>query len=156
MRDEDFDNVDLGQIRPWLPEGYYPAKWKGREIKEYSWGEKLIFQWEVFTSSDLKDPVILSTYYNARRGPGNRFIFGPCHNYRKDWVSANAGKLPVGNQLSLSVWQQKLFIVSVVTVRHDQRGVMHQSSHWSKVDRIVRPAEPGEQFNRLPIEHNAF
>jgi hypothetical protein len=155
LRDEDFDNVNPGEPRFLLQEGAYPAEWVGRESKIYKgWGEKVIFLFKVFTSSDKSRSVTLSRYYNAQRDGGNRFIFGPLHDLRKDWIAANRGKLPLENyKLSLSIWKDKMFLVDVATVRHDSKGrQLAPSLHWSKVSRVLRPMDEDEKWDRLPME----
>ena len=57
LRDEDFDNINPGELRFLLAEGGWPALWLGREAKVYEgWGEKLIVHWNVFTAIDRASP----------------------------------------------------------------------------------------------------
>lgn len=153
LRDQDFENVDPGEARVWLPGGIYLAKVLRRDIKHYSWGEKLIFDWAVHTSKDLSQSETLHGYYNVKRNGGNRLCFGPGHAYRRDWIAANEGKLPSDpKRLPPAVFYGKVLLVAVVTVEKDTRGPIHPSCHWSKVARVIRPVEDGETFERLPLE----
>lgn len=156
LRDQDFDNVDPGEPRFLIPqEGWYPAQFIDYESKLYgSWGEKLIFQWKVFTSFDKNKPVILCRYYNLERKGGGQFKFGPLHDYRKDWVAANGGRHPLDrSRLSISIWKERLYLVEVVTVRHDSKGrPFSPSLYWSKVGRVIRPLEEGECWERLTVQ----
>src|SRR6188768_1725355 len=111
LRDEDFENVDAGEPHLLLPrEGWYPAKFHSCETREYgSWGEKLIFHWHVFLSSDTTHFVPVNRYYNVERDGGGRFKFGPLHDFRKDWIAANRGRLPSHpSRLPMKIWRQSL------------------------------------------------
>jgi hypothetical protein len=154
LRDEDFNNVNPGEPRVLIEEGVWPARWLRREAKVYGWGEKLIFHWEVFMAFDKSRFVNLSGYYTAKRDRANRFYFGPLHNYRKDWIAANGGKVPLDpSKLPLSVWQERLFLVEVVTVRHDSKGrPLSPSLYYSKIDRVIRPLGEEETWETLPIQ----
>lgn len=155
IRDEDFDNVNPGEQRFLLQEGWYPAQLNGCEAKHYGrWGEKLIFQWKVFTSNDKIAFKMIPRYYNLDRDKGGRYKFGPLSGYRKDWVAANGGKLLENrSRLPLSIFRERLIFVEVVTVRHDSKGLPLSSSfYWSKVGRVIRPLEEGETWERLPIQ----
>jgi hypothetical protein len=155
LRDEDFDNVNPGELRILIPnEGWYPAQFVGYKGKRYgSWGEKLLFQWKVFTSFDKCKSVSLCRYYNLERKGGGQFQFGPLHDYRKDWVAANGGKHPLDpKRLPLSIWKDKTFLVEVVTVRNDSRGPLPPSFYWSRIGRLIRPLEEGERWGRLPVQ----
>lgn len=148
LRDEDFENVDAGEPHILIPnEGNYPARFDYGETKHYtSWGEKLIFHWIVFLSQDQSQSVSLNRYYNLERSGGGQFKFGPLHDYRKDWIAARRGKVPVDRtRLSISIWKKSLFVVEVQTVRNDGRGrPLSPSFYWSKVARVIRPIEEGE------------
>ncbi|THJ19196.1 MAG: hypothetical protein CAF45_016315 [Nitrospira sp. CG24E] len=156
LRDEDFDNVDPGKPRILVAgEGGWPAQFAGYETKHYGkWGEKLIFQWKVFTSIDKSKFETLIRYYNLSRNGGERFQFGPLHDFRKDWVAANGGRLPLNpSRLSLSIWKDRTFLVEVVTVRHDSKGKpISPSFYWSRIGQVIRPLEAGESWERLPLQ----
>jgi hypothetical protein len=156
LRDEDFDNVNPGEPRFLIPqEGCYFAQFIDYKSKPYgSWGEKLIFQWKVFTSFDKSKPVTLSRYYNLERTGGGQFKFGPLHDYRKDWIAANGGRHPLErSRLPISIWKERLYLVQVVTVRHDSKGrPLSPSFYWSKVGRVIRPLEEGERWEGLPVQ----
>lgn len=154
LRDEDFDNVNPGEQRFLIEEGSWPAQYVGHEAKRYGWCEKLILRWKVFTSLDRSRSVVLSRYYNMDRDNGGRFMFGPLHDYRKDWVAANGGRHPLErSRLSISIWKERLYLVEVVTVRHDSKGrPLSPSFYWSKVGRVIRPREEGERLERLPVQ----
>ena len=154
--DDDFNNVNPGEIRVLLPdEGCYPAQFIGYEAKRYSgWGEKLICQWKVLTTPDRTHFTILPRYYNLERDGGNRFKFGPLHDYSKDWVAANGGRHPLDRcNRSISIFRERLFLVEVVTVQYDSKGrSIPATFHWSKIDRVIRPIEEGEEWERLPLQ----
>lgn len=150
VTDKDFENVDPGELRILIPkEGWYPAQYNGYKTVFYDgWGEKLIFQWNVFTSSDKSKSVPLKRYYNLERKGGGRFKIGPLHAFRKDWVAANGGKVPMDrSSLPIPIWTTSLFLVEVVTVRHDSKRLpLPASFHWSKIGRVIRPLEEGERW----------
>lgn len=154
LRDEDFENVDPGEPRPLIEEGVWLAQWQGREAKVYGWGEKLNFRWKVFMAFDKSRSVNLSRFYNAIRNRAKRFLFGDLHDYRRDWVAANGGRHPLErSKLPLSIFQERLFLVEVVTVRHDSKGrPLSPSFYYSKIGRVIRPLEEGERWERLPIQ----
>lgn len=156
LRDEDFDNVNPGEPRFLIPhEGGYPAQFIGYEARHYPrWGEKLIFRWKVFTSLDRSTSHTLCRYYNLTRDPANRFRFGPLHDYRKDWIAGNGGRhLSDRSRLPLSLWQERLFLLEVVTVRQDLKGnALSPSLFWSKIGRVLCPLEESESWERLPVQ----
>jgi hypothetical protein len=148
IREEDFENVNPGEQRILLVEGYWPAEFVSCESKNYGvWGEKLIFHWKVFTSLDKRTFRILYHWHNCQRDKGGRFKFGPLHSYRKDWIAANHGKMPLDpRRLPLSIWKDQTFLVEVVTVRKASNGVLVPSLHWSKIGRVIRPLTEGEPW----------
>jgi hypothetical protein len=154
LRDEDFDDVNPGETLPLLEEGWWPARWQSRESKMYGWGEKLIVRWQVYTSLDKARSATIPRFYNAQRDRANRFCFGPLHDYRKDWIAANGGRVPlVRSKLPLSIWQGRIFLVEVVTVRQDSKGrPLTSSLLWSKIGRVIRPMAELERWERLPIQ----
>jgi len=155
LRDEDFANVNPGETRVLIPEeGWYRAQFNGYEAKRYGrWGEKLIFQWKVFTSHDKASFKMLYRYYNLDRDKGERFKFGPLHAYRKDWVAANRGRHPLNRaSLPLSIFREHLFLVEVVTVRNGADAPLSPSFYWSKIRRVIRPLEDGEPWEGLPVQ----
>ena len=159
MKDEEFENVNPGEQRSWLPEGFYPAEWQDYETRLYkAWGEKLIFKWNVFTASDFTKWVILYHYYGLQRDRGGRFVFGDLHDYRKDWVAGNNGRLLMDRKkLPLSLWKMGKFWLFVETVKEDQRGrILHPSSQWSKAGYIFCPFKDGQIIERLPLQLSDF
>jgi hypothetical protein len=146
LRDEGFENVNPGEPRFWVREGQYPAQFMVHEIKRYSWGEKIIFHWKVFTSNDLTQFQLLDRYYNLKRDKGGRFQFGPLHDYRKDWIAANGGRHPVErHRLLITIYRNGRFLVEVVSVREDSKGrTISPSLYWSKISRVIQPIEEGE------------
>jgi len=156
VRDEDFDNVNPGEIRVLVPdEGWYPAQFIGYEDKRYNgWGEKLICQWKVLTSPDKTQFTILPRYYNLQRDKARRFKFGQLHDFSKDWIAANRGRHPLDRcNRSISIFREGLFLVEVVTVRHDsKRRPFPPTLHWSKIGRVIRPIEEGENWERFPLQ----
>ena len=156
LRDEDFDHVNPGEPRILIPrEGSYPAQFNGYESKHYGlWGEKLVFQWKVFTSKDKDAFTMLNRYYNLARDGGGRLKFGDFHDYRRDWVRANGGRLPmVRSKLPLSIFQEHLFLIEVVTVHYDnQRRPLSSTLHWSKISMVIRPLADDETWEGLPVQ----
>ena len=154
IRDEDFDNVNPGELRFLLQEGRYPAQYNGYEAKHYGrWGEKLIFQWKVFTSIDRDKFQMLCRYYNITRDKGGRFKFGPLHDYRKDWIAANGGKiLSDRSRLPLSIFRDKTFLVEVVTVKDDFKCRLSPSLYWSKIRRVIRPLADEDRLEGSPVQ----
>ena len=53
--DDEFKNVNSGNPPLWIPEGIYPAQLVDREITSTPWGEKLVFSWNVFISTEFRD-----------------------------------------------------------------------------------------------------
>jgi hypothetical protein len=159
--DDEFNNVNPGDPRPWMQEGIYPARWVGKDISLSPWGEKLIMHWHVPTASDIRNLTTtvnmatpIASYYNAKRDKARRLKFGPLHSFRKDWIAANDGRLPLRpNALPLSVFKDRWFFVEVVTVNKDQKGELHPSCYWSKVQRVIRPVGDDEAIQRLPLQH---
>jgi hypothetical protein len=159
MKDEDFENINPGTPRVWLPEGLYPAEWQAYETRFYgAWLEKLIFTWKVFTTSDFKKCVELKRYYNCERDRSKRFIFGDLHDYRKDWIAGNKGRLLMDrNKLPLSLWRSGRFWLFIETVQKDQRGrILHTSSQWSKIGYVFCPFKEGQNFETLPLQLSDF
>ena len=159
LDDDEFNDVNAGDPRPFMAEGIYPALWAARTRKKYKWGEKLIFTWTVFTTINFRNPamkdncVSLPGYYNVRRDKGKRPIFGPGSAYRKDWIAANDGRLPQPpHRLPLSVFRGGFLFVEVATVNEDTRGPLHRSCYWSKVQRVIRPVREDDIVERLPLE----
>jgi hypothetical protein len=133
VREEEFENIVGGEPRTLMTPGCYPARLLRYYSKGYSWSEKLVFEWQVFSSFDQKKSDEISSYYNMTRDGGKRLVFGHHSAYRKDWITANGGKLPGDNRrLPLSVFQEKLLLVQVVTVTKDQRGALHPSLYCRK------------------------
>lgn len=151
LRDEDFENVNPGEPRIFMLDGQYPAQFIGRKSKHYSWGEKLIFHWRVFISRDLTESKTLDRYYNAHRDKAGRFLFGDLHGYRKDWIAANGGKHPsLRSRLPITIFGNSLFLVEVISVREDSDGhPLSPSLYWSKVKRVIRPLEEGENLQMV-------
>lgn len=159
MKDEDFENINPGEQRPWLPEGLYPGEWESYSTRFYNdFGEKLIFKWTVFTSVDLTKSVKLYHYYGLKRDGGGRFVFGDLHDYRKDWVAGNNGRLLMDRKkLPLSLWKLGKFWLSVETVKQDQHGrILHPSSQWSKIGYVYRPFKDGQSIETLPLQLSDF
>jgi hypothetical protein len=154
VHDEDFENVDPGEVRVLLEEGCWPAECLGRENKPYSGlGEKLTFKWKVFLSPDKNKFVILPRYYNAPRNKAGRFKFGQLSAFRNDWVTANNGKVPLDrNRLPPSIWQKGTFLVEVITVRRTRSGVLSPSLYWSRIGRVIRPMAEDERWEGLPVQ----
>ena len=154
VRDEDFENVDPGEVRPLIEEGYWPAVCLGRDNRPYSGlREKLTFQWKVFMSPYKKRFVVLPRYYNAKRNKAGRFMWGQLHAYRNDWVRANNNKWPPDpNKLPPSIWEKCTFLVEVVTVRKTRSGPLSSSLYWSRIGQIIRPLAEDERLERLPVQ----
>jgi hypothetical protein len=157
--DDEFKNVNAGQPLILIPEGIYPARLVGKEIKRTPWGEKLVLTWEVFTSPDFRDAgrrndctVLLQRYYNIKRDKG-KLVLGPHSNYHKDWIAANKGRHPEPrHSLPPSVFQNGFLFVEVTTVKKDSTSRLHSSLHYSKVQRIIRPVDEDEKIKRLPLQ----
>jgi hypothetical protein len=117
----------------------------------------MVVTWKVFTSPDLSNYVTLYRYYNIKRDRAKRMIFGDGHDYRKDWIAANHGRIPAERKrLPLSIWKRCKYVVVVQTVTHDQKRSLPASSRWSKVGYVMRPVEEGESFERFPLEVSDF
>src|SRR5438552_2070076 len=95
LGDEDFDNVNPGEPRILIEEGLWPAEFLRIETRPSRWGEKLCVFWNVFMSLDRSRVVVLPRFYNLERDGGGRFMFGHLHAYRRDWIVANHGRLPM-------------------------------------------------------------
>jgi hypothetical protein len=157
LLDDDFENVAGGEPLPWLPPGLYPAQLvRSRKRMYVGWGEKKIFHWEVFMSPDLKRYVELLQFHAVNRDDKGKAIFGHHCRLRKDWIAANGGKLPSDSRrLPLSVFR-KLLWVEDETVTKDQRTSLPSSCHYSKVMRVIRPVENGEEFAGGPLQVIGF
>ena len=158
MKDEDFENIVPVDPLPLLQEGVYPMRYRGRRTTRYSYGEKLVFDYEVGLVPDFRDSKTLSRYYNVKRNAAGRFKFGPLHDYRRDWIAANYGKWPAHpGRLPLSVFQSKVLLGEIETVKTHSRGrPLHPSNYYSRVGRVIRPLEDGESFETLPVEPLKF
>ena len=153
----DFEDVEAGEPRRLLPQpGVYPAEYVTHFIRKFaSWGEKLIFEWKVFTNPNLdpKQTVKLCRYYNVKRTRAGKFCFGDGHDYRKDWIAANGGRLPLDRgKVPFTVFQNKTMLVAVGSVTKDAQRPLSPSSYWSKIEWIVGPLEEGKMIDRLPLE----
>jgi hypothetical protein len=153
LSDDDFENVAGGEPLPWLPPDQYPARLVRSRKKMYlGWGEKKIFHWQVYISPDLKQHVELLQFHGVTRDDKGNAIFGHHSRYRKDWIAANGGRLPYDpRRLSLSVFK-KLLWVEVETVTRDQCASLPSSCHYSKVKRVIRLVEDGEEFAGGPLQ----
>lgn len=156
LSDGDFENVASGEERLLLSqEGIYPARlicWHSQLHPLF--GEKLIFDWNVFLSPalDKYESCKLLRYYNVKRENGKPF-FGHHHEYRKDWIAANNGRRPfVRSSLPPKVFEKKLFLIGIKTVCKDSKGDLQPSVYYSRVDRIIRPLEDGEEIDRVPVQ----
>jgi hypothetical protein len=154
MNDEDFNSINPGESKLWVPPGQYPAQYLDFKTRLYRpWGEKLVFRWRIFIACDLSNSITLYRYYNLKRDGGGRFMFGDGHDYWKDWVAANNGKRPLNREkLPPSQFERRLFWVRVVTVTEDRDGPVCSALHSSRVGRLIRPFIEGEKFERLPLE----
>jgi hypothetical protein len=153
LDDAAFEDVAEGSTRPWLPPGGYLARWEGRELARYRYGERLVFWWAVYLVPEMGETVRIPGYYGVQRDNAQRFVFGAGHHYRLDWTTANAGQPPVpANKLPLSVFAGRLFLVEIVTVGRTRQRALPETAHWSKIARIVRPVDPGEYIERYPVQ----
>ena len=153
VNDEDFENIDPGQPRVLIEEGIYLALWEMKEIRKYAYGEKLVFFWKVYMSADLSRSVPLCGYYGLIRNRAGRFMFGPHHGYRHDWIAANDGRWPEDpKKLPISIWEGRKFHVKVSTVKMGFRGPLHPSCYYSRVKRVIRPVSEFEGLEGLPPE----
>lgn len=157
-----FDETELSNVNPGqpvllLPEGGYPARFKGFDKRKYSYGgklvEKLVMTMEVYTTSDLSHSIELCRYYNITRDRGGRLIFGSRHGYFKDWVTARGNRWPDDpKRLPPDVFKTGLFLVAVRTVRRDQTRRLSNQLWTSRIGWIIRPIENDECFEGLPVE----
>jgi len=155
IQDTDFENLGGGPQRILIQPGIYPARFLTRKSdrRRKDWGEKLIFEWEVYLNATKTQSKRLSRYYNANRDKAGRFNFGDGHDYRADWIRANGGKHPlVWNRLPITIFEAGEFLVEVVTVTRDWRRPLEPTFHHSKIDRIIRPVNDGEIFLKLPVQ----
>jgi hypothetical protein len=158
--DEAFNNVNSGEPPVWIEDGVYPALGVGRTVKMSPWGEKLTLTWSICKSPQFRETGAqspswksLSSYYNVKRDKARRLEFGPHSAYLKDWIAANYGRHPEPRySLPLSVFMDRWLFVRVVTVRKDQRGALHESCYWSKVQCVIRPIGDEETIERLPLQ----
>jgi hypothetical protein len=157
LSDDDFENVDSGAVRPYLPlEGCYVGQFiEKRHHPSGRWGEKLEVSWLVFLSPalDTGNSTILPRYYNITRNEQGRLVFGNHHDYRKDYVAANAGRRPlVWNRLPITIFEKGKFLIEVVTVRRDGKGSLPPALYYSRVNRIVRPLLVEDHFEAFPFK----
>lgn len=155
IQDSDFENLGGAPHRIYIQPGIYPARFLGKKSdrRRKDWGEKLIFEWEVFLNTARTQSVKLSRYYNASRDKAGRFEFGDGHDYRADWIRANSGKHPpVWHRLPPDIFGAHEFLVEVVTVRRDWRRLLEPTLQHSKIGRIVRPVNDGELLQTFPIQ----
>ena len=153
LRDEDFDNVNPGEPRILIEEGLWPAEFVRKEKMPSRWGEKLCLFWKVYLSCDKSRFIVLPRFYNLQRDGGGRLMFGHLHAYRRDWIVANHGKLPLDpKRLRPTVFEKGLCVVEVVTVRNSNDRALHPSLHWSRIGWIIRPMDEGESWEGLPLQ----
>jgi hypothetical protein len=156
LRPEDFENLGDGAPRPFQVPGVYLGRSIGGTTEDTPHGEKIYHKYRVYLTLDLedRDSIILCRYYSLERDGGGRFIFGADHSYRRDWIAANRGKLPIRfNSLPFSVFEDKLFLLELGTVTTSATGApIHPSCYYSVIRRIIRPVEDGESFRRYPLE----
>jgi hypothetical protein len=145
-----FDNLSPGEQRVLLTPGLYPGRFLRWKEKQTPWGPKLEVYWNVFPSEDEKKSVQLRRHYNLSKDNKNdRWIFGDGHDYRKDWIRANRGRLPYSRtQLPISKFREGIMVLCVETVTRDGRRPLPPSSYYSKVGFVVRPFEEGETLAR--------
>lgn len=155
LSDDDFNNVNGGVQRPWLPPGQYPAQYVCYENRiDPRYGEKLIVVWRIFLSRALQngESSILVRFYGVKRDELGQPDFGHFHGYRKDWIVANHGRPPLNwNSLPPSIFTKGLYLVTVVPVEKDSTDDLPPGLHYSKVGRIIRPIDDGERFEKLPL-----
>ena len=157
LNDAAFENLEPVGTSVLLEEGVYPARWLSWHLRKYRFGEKVIFEWEVYPNGDQKEKHTLQAFYNAKYGPTGGLQFGPRHSYRKDWIAANRGRWPPNpRNLSLSVWGKGLFWVKVMNVCEDQKGAIHPGCYWSKVNGVIRPVDESENLDGLPRQRVDF
>ncbi len=153
VQDEDFEDIDPGEPRVLIEERTYTALWQKKEVRKYPFGEKLVFFWNVHMSADLSRSVSLCGYYSLTRNRAGRFIFGPHHGYRHDWIAANDGRLPSNpKHLPSRIWEGRKFLVRVSTVTRGMRGPLHPSCYYSRIKRVICPISEFESSQRLPPE----
>lgn len=127
----DMGNNDFrfrGKVRPHIPEGTYEAICVKREQKyqcQYGWKFSLIFQ---IVSGEYSGTE-LERHYNYQQ------VFGPNHNYTKEWLIANHGKMTSRGTLSSHVFKNKVFKVKVRTVTSESKYT-NQISQYSKIESV--------------------
>ena len=151
--DEQFENINPGDVRPRIEPGLWPAACIRHEFKVGPYGEKLWLYWKVFISPDCTQSVVLHRYYNVDRDENGKLAIGHLHAYRRDWISARNGKWPGSlNNLPVSVFKKGLFLVQVVDVQKTADGPLPPALYWSRIGPIIRPVDEGETWQRLPAQ----
>src|SRR6478736_4696622 len=90
-----FENLSPSEQRVFLPPGQYPGKFLRWEEVNTPWGLKLCVYWQVFPSGEDQKSVQLRRHYNLSTDKDGKWIFGDGHDYRKDWIRANRGRLSI-------------------------------------------------------------
>lgn len=156
VTDADFENVDPGQERTYVPPGQYRARFVSHEFRPFNFKgvsvEKLIVSWEVFTSPVCTKGVILQRFYPIERNRSNQLKFGPLCAFRKDWVAANDGRRPIdARKLPLTKFSEMDCIVEVVTVTSDSTGRAIKGLEWSRIKAVIGPVKDDQAASRRTI-----
>jgi len=147
-----FENVNSGEPRVLIPPGEYPGNLLRWEEAQTPWGEKLYAYYEVFLLADNKKSVHLRRHYKVDRDTTGAWFCGDGHDYRKDWIRANRGRLPIPRKrLPIGKFGESMMVLAIETVMRDGRRPLHPSSYYSKVGFVVRPLEEGEVLLRCPV-----
>jgi hypothetical protein len=150
-----FENLGEGEPQRVL---LIPGEYLGRYIRwketQTPWGPKLDVYWNVFLSGAEKKYVQLRRHYNLPTDKKNaKWIFGDGHDYRKDWIRANRGRLPYSRtRLPIGKFREGIMVLFIETVTRDGRRPLPPSSYYSKVGFIVRPFEEDEELARRSAE----
>lgn len=137
----EFENINSGEQRIYIQPGVYRGKLQKWEMKNGRYGEKLYFSWEVFLGGNGERTVTLCRFYNVKRDENGRLIFGDGHDYRKDWIRANRGRLPPSrSRLPPAKFGEEIMLLSVETVTRDGNRTLPPGSHYSKIGYVIQPS----------------
>lgn len=156
VSDADFENIDPGEERIYVPPGQYRAGFVSGEIRPYNFKgvavEKLIASWEVFTSPGSTKGVMLQRFYPVERNKSNQLKFGPLCAYRKDWVAANGGRRPVDSRrLPITKFSERHCIVEIAAVTRDSTGRAIKGLEWSRIKAVIGPVTDDQTAPRRTI-----
>lgn len=132
LQEDDLEGYfEAGEPRPLIPEGNYKARVIGYKKKNYRWGEKIEFKFQIDEPCEYKG-IELSMYMNVYKK------YNPASTYYEAWVIAKGSKPPRKDKMTPRIFLGGLFEVIVTTVKpkHKDGSYKKEILHYSKIDEI--------------------